>query len=61
MRAVLIEKTGGPEVLKLVADRPRPARKAGQVVIKTASAGVVRFLRFLKKNGCVEAFAATHF
>jgi NADPH:quinone reductase-like Zn-dependent oxidoreductase len=31
MRAVLIRKTGGPEVLELVNDYPKPELKDGEV------------------------------
>lgn len=32
MRAVLIPKTGGPEVLELVKDYPKPEIKDGEVI-----------------------------
>lgn len=41
MRAVEISKPGGPEVLKPV-DRPKPAPKDGEILIKVAAAGVNR-------------------
>ena len=41
MKAVEITKPGGPEVLQLT-DRPVPAPRAGEVVIKLAYAGVNR-------------------
>ncbi len=41
MRAVEISKPGGPEVLRPV-DRPQPAPKAGEILIKVAAAGVNR-------------------
>jgi NADPH2:quinone reductase len=41
MRAVEISTPGGPEVLKLV-ERPVPAPKPGEVLIKVAAAGVNR-------------------
>jgi NADPH2:quinone reductase len=41
MRAVEITKPGPPEVLK-AADRPRPAPKADEILIKVAAAGVNR-------------------
>ncbi|HEY5896050.1 MAG TPA: NAD(P)H-quinone oxidoreductase, partial [Burkholderiales bacterium] len=41
MRAVEIAKPGGPEVLRL-ADVPKPAPKAGEIVVKVAAAGVNR-------------------
>jgi NADPH:quinone reductase len=41
MRAVEIVKPGGPEVLQ-PADRPRPAPKADEILIKVAAAGVNR-------------------
>ena len=39
MRAIQVEKTGGPEVLELV-DSPKPAPKAGEVLVKVEAAGV---------------------
>ncbi len=41
MRAVEISKPGGPEVLR-PAQRPVPAPKAGEILIKVAAAGVNR-------------------
>ena len=41
MRAVEITKPGGPEVLK-PADRPQPAPKDGEILVKVAAAGVNR-------------------
>src|SRR5690554_742108 len=41
MKAVEISKPGGPEVLVLV-DRPVPAPKAGEVLIKVSAAGINR-------------------
>jgi NADPH2:quinone reductase len=41
MRAVEISQPGGPEVLRLV-ERPQPAPKAGEILIKVAAAGVNR-------------------
>ena len=41
MRAVEITKPGGPEVLK-PADRPKPAPKDGEILVKVAAAGVNR-------------------
>jgi NADPH2:quinone reductase len=41
MRAVEISKPGGPEVLKL-AERPVPAPKAGEILVRVAAAGVNR-------------------
>jgi NADPH:quinone reductase len=41
MRAVEISKPGGPEVLKPV-DRPKPAPKDNEILIKVAAAGVNR-------------------
>ena len=41
MRAVDITQPGGPEVLK-PADRPQPAPKDGEILIKVAAAGVNR-------------------
>ena len=41
MRAVEISKPGGPEVLRPV-DRPKPAPKDGEILIKVAAAGVNR-------------------
>jgi NADPH2:quinone reductase len=41
MRAVEITQPGGPEVLRLV-ERPQPAPKAGEILIKVAAAGVNR-------------------
>jgi NADPH2:quinone reductase len=39
MRAIVIEKQGGPEVLRL-AEQPDPSAGPGQVVVKVAAAGV---------------------
>ena len=39
MRAVIAEKPGGPEVLRVV-ERPIPKPKAGEVLIKSAAAGL---------------------
>ena len=41
MRAVEISKPGGPEVLQ-PAERPKPAPKDGEILIKVAAAGVNR-------------------
>lgn len=41
MRAIEIERPGGPEVLRIV-DMPRPRAKAGEVVIRVVAAGVNR-------------------
>jgi NADPH2:quinone reductase len=41
MRAVEISKPGGPEVLR-VADRPKPAPKPNEILVKVAAAGVNR-------------------
>jgi NADPH2:quinone reductase len=41
MRAVEISRPGGPEVLK-VADLPKPAPKANEILVKVAAAGVNR-------------------
>ena len=41
MRAIEISRPGGPEVLTSV-DRPRPAPKANEILIKVAAAGVNR-------------------
>jgi NADPH:quinone reductase len=41
MRAVEITKPGGPEVLK-PADRPQPAPKENEILVKVAAAGVNR-------------------
>ena len=41
MRAVEIGKPGGPEVLK-VTDRPKPAPKPNEILVKVAAAGVNR-------------------
>lgn len=40
MRAVVVEKTGGPEVLEYRTDYPIPAPKQGQVLIKNKFAGI---------------------
>src|SRR4051812_250402 len=40
MRAVLINEWGGPEVLRLVDDQPRPEPGAGQQRIRVTAAGV---------------------
>lgn len=41
MRAIEIERPGGPEVLKII-EMPRPRAKAGEVVIRVVAAGVNR-------------------
>src|SRR5207248_11046698 len=41
MRAVEISRPGGPEVLK-VAELPKPAPKANEILVKIAGAGVNR-------------------
>lgn len=41
MRAIEIERPGGPEVLRMI-DMPRPRAKAGEVVIRIFAAGVNR-------------------
>ena len=41
MKAIEISKPGGPEVLQ-VAERPRPAPKPNEILIKVAAAGVNR-------------------
>jgi NADPH2:quinone reductase len=41
MRAVEISGPGGPEVLKVV-ERPKPAAKANEILVKVAAAGVNR-------------------
>src|SRR5471032_443837 len=41
MRAIEISAPGGPEVL-VMADRPKPAPAAGEVLIRVAAAGVNR-------------------
>ncbi|KGD96826.1 NAD(P)H-quinone oxidoreductase [Rhizobium sp. YS-1r] len=41
MQAVMIERPGGPEVLRIV-EQPRPRPKAGEVLIRVAAAGVNR-------------------
>lgn len=41
MRAIEIERPGGPEVLRMI-DMPRPQAKAGEVVIRVFAAGVNR-------------------
>ena len=40
MKAVIVEKTGGPEVLKYTTDIPTPTPKDGEVLIKNLFAGV---------------------
>ena len=42
MRAIKIERPGGPEVLRLMDDWPVPRPEAGEVLIKVAAAGVNR-------------------
>ncbi len=39
MRAIVVEKTGGPEVMQL-ADRDDPVPRPGQLVVRVAAAGV---------------------
>ena len=40
MRAIRISEWGGPEVLELVEDAPRPEPREGQVLIRVTRAGV---------------------
>lgn len=40
MKAVIIEKTGGPEVLKYTTDAPTPTPKDGEVLIQNHVAGI---------------------
>ena len=40
MKAVIIEKTGGPEVLQYTTDAPTPTPKDGEVLIKNHIAGI---------------------
>jgi putative PIG3 family NAD(P)H quinone oxidoreductase len=42
MRAIVIDRPGGTEVLRMVKDRPLPIFGAGEVLIKVAAAGVNR-------------------
>jgi NADPH2:quinone reductase len=42
MRAVLIERPGGAECLRVVTDRPVPTPGAGEVLIRVAAAGINR-------------------
>ena len=39
MKAVFIERTGGPDVLQF-GDRPQPLTSAGEVLVKVAASGV---------------------
>jgi NADPH2:quinone reductase len=39
-KGVLIEKTGGPEVLQYKTDLPVPSPKAGEVLIKNDFIGI---------------------
>ncbi|MHB8425710.1 MAG: quinone oxidoreductase family protein [Gammaproteobacteria bacterium] len=49
MRAILVEKTGGPEVLRPAA-RPRPEPGAGEVRVKVGAAGV-NFIDIYQRQG----------
>jgi NADPH2:quinone reductase len=40
MRAIIIDKTGGPEVLTYTTDAPKPTPKDGEVLIKNTFAGI---------------------
>lgn len=40
MKGILIESYGGPEVVQLRTDLPKPSATAGQVVVKVACAGI---------------------
>ena len=49
MRAIVIDKHGGPEVLGL-AERPDPQAATGQVIVKVAAAGV-NFIDIYQRTG----------
>src|SRR3954454_18387726 len=49
MRAIVIDKHGGPEVLSL-AERPDPEAAPGQVIVKVAAAGV-NFIDIYQRTG----------
>jgi NADPH2:quinone reductase len=49
VRAVVVEQTGGPEVLQ-VRDQPDPSPAEGQVVVEVAAAGV-NFIDAYKRSG----------
>jgi NADPH2:quinone reductase len=49
MRAIVIDKHGGPEVLGL-AERPDPEAAPGQVIVKVAAAGV-NFIDIYQRTG----------
>jgi NADPH:quinone reductase len=49
MRAIVIDKQGGPEVLSL-AERPDPEAAPGQVIVKVAAAGV-NFIDIYQRTG----------
>ncbi len=49
MRLILVEKTGGPEVLR-PAERPRPEPGAGEVRVKVGAAGV-NFIDIYQRQG----------
>ena len=40
MKGVIIEKTGGPDVLQYKTDLPVPEPKEGQVLVKNDSVGI---------------------
>lgn len=40
MKGILIEKTGGPEVLQYKTDLPVPEPKEGEVLVKNDSIGI---------------------
>ena len=50
MKAVLLRRLGGPEVLELV-DTPTPAIQAGQILVRVKAAGVNYFEVLMRQGG----------
>ena len=50
MRAVVIHRHGGPEVLKLEASWPRPVPGPGEILVKVRACGL-NYLDIFARNG----------
>src|SRR5438105_14159921 len=50
MRAVVIHRHGGPEVLKLEASWPRPVPGPGEILVKVGACGL-NYLDIFDRNG----------